>query len=325
MVRVLRYVHKIFMCLMLVGAIKSSALSVKVLSEVDVASFSVINESISHGGTDASIRKVTDGTTIYILKQIVRSDLNEQWLLINDCIASTVGCEVDVPLNEVFFIPYFVGSHLKMYPERAATLHMYVPGYDVESMHPQFLLPDFSVHQRVINTNSVWQKQYPLAVHKQGLSVLCIESMSLHESLPLVVALDTFVGNGDRSKPNLFYDEKSNYFYGIDHAAAFSKQLPLLACERLKELVHKNYFKECNKMVIQSMRKYRDTLQELYMNNKPFVMIEAMHTLVFSLDAPASYDRAVQERLEWHSTVIKNNYAVTKELIALLDQIVVCY
>jgi hypothetical protein len=84
-----------------------------------------------------------------------------------------------------------------------------------------------------VNLDSPWQKKYPLAWDEQGLTGSIIETMSMHVTLPYLVALDTFIGNSDRSLPNIFYDKKSNTFYGIDHAAAFTRALASFAYDRL--------------------------------------------------------------------------------------------
>lgn len=129
-----------FWIMILIGCIgQSYGLSVKVLSEQDLSHFSIVESQVSHTGTDADIRKVTDGNRVYILKQTTDSSLDEQFLLVNDCIASAIGVEVGVPINQVFFVPYNAGSHLKKYPERAGTLHCIVPGNDIESVFPKML------------------------------------------------------------------------------------------------------------------------------------------------------------------------------------------
>lgn len=303
---------------------KIVALSVKILSEIELSRFSVIDENVSHSGTDACIRKITDGKAIYIFKQIDDSSMSQQLLLINDCVASSVGIQAGISINEVCFVPYTVGAHLKKYPERAATLHTYVAGCDVDLKLPLFLSTDFSIHQRVIDVNSAWQKQYPLLAKNQGLSKLRIESMSFHKQLPSIVALDTFIGNGDRSKPNIFYDEHKGCFCGIDHAAAFGKTLPFFACERLKELVHEGYFKSSDKKIVDGLRIYLNTLQRLHSTCQPSVIREALSMLIPYLASHAVDNSEIKKRLCHHEVIIENNYMVTAELIELLKESVCC-
>jgi hypothetical protein len=298
----------------------SYSLPIKILLTNDLEAFSVIEETIVHTGSDAYIVKVTDGKNIYILKQINDSSIDEQFLLINDCVSSTIGTANGISVNAVSFIPFDVAPHLKPYPDRAATLHVIVNGKDLESELPDNLLEHFTLHQRVVNPNSPWQKKYPLADNQQGLDKTIIESMSLHKDLSALVALDTFIGNSDRSLPNIFYDKKSNSFYGIDQAAAFTKKLPLLACERLQELVSQDYFLSCDAKIIHSLRPYRYTLSKLRVI-KPDSIVEAIQELVPHLAFQASLNADVINRVSYHRDIIEKNYAASAKLITLIDKI----
>jgi hypothetical protein len=311
----------IFISLITAFIFQTYGLSVKVLSEHQLLLFSVVENQIIHTGTDAYIRKVTHGNSLYILKQINDSSIDEQFLLINDCIASTIGFESGVPVNEVLFIPYNAGSHLKLYPERAATLHCIVPGQDLESVLPEILPANFSLHQRVINHSSVWQKKYPMSENQQGLSKLIIESMCCHTDLPLIAAFDCFVGNSDRSNPNLFYDAQTDSFYGIDQAAAFSKKLPSLALDRLNELMTMEYFDECRLATLDSLRRYQNMLRKLSDDVKPCAIIQSMKDLAFNLCPHALSNSEVEARTQYHSIMIAQNYLHTAELLRILDQI----
>jgi hypothetical protein len=82
----------------------------------------------------------------------------------------------------------------------------------------------------------MWHRWGPLAVERTGLTIEIIQNMAKHPDLPRIVALDTFVGNADRSPPNLYYDEITDRFCGIDMAASFSSPLALAAYQRLEGL-----------------------------------------------------------------------------------------
>lgn len=296
-------------------------LSVKVLSERELNGFVIIESSVHHTGTDACIRKVTDGTAVYILKQINNPSCDEQFLLVNDAIASTMGISNGIYVNEVAFIPYNVGSTIKMYPERAATLHALVPGNDLAFALPALLSGNFTLHQRVVHPNSLWQKKFSLEVHQQGLTKTIIENMAAHKNLPPIVALDTLVGNSDRSLPNIFYDQQSNQFYGIDQAAAFAKLLPLFATDRLKELVFADYFCARPLNVMHGLRAYRNTLFQLQENVKPAMIVEEMKKLADHLGLNALQNDEVKARLHYHQQVIEQNYSYCLELLNILEQI----
>lgn len=316
------YNMKYFLLLFLCIITQSYGISIPILSEEDCARFTVVNSSISHTGTDAAIATVTDGNMLYILKQIHDPSLDEQFLLINDCVASTIGYQAGIPVNQVSFIRYNIGAHLKLYPERAATLHEYITGIDLETILPSFLPDYFTLQQRVINHDSPWQKKYPLKVHEQGVTRTVIESMSCNRALVMLVALDTLTGNSDRSLPNIFYDPQRDIFCGIDQAAAFTRELPLYGYQRLQELVDQGYFFLCPQEVIEGLRLYRDTLRFLMQRIPGDTIMEPMRQLVPYLSSSASKNSEIREKMRHHQMVIERNYNYTRELIVLLDQIV---
>ena len=76
----------------------------------------------------------------------------------------------------------------------------------------------FTLHQRL-------PKGDRLPYERRGLTPEVMDNMARHPMLPSIAAFDTFVGNGDRSSPNLFYDTPTDSFTGIDLAAAFNRRL----------------------------------------------------------------------------------------------------
>lgn len=81
---------------------------------------------------------------------------------------------------------------------------------------------EFTLHQRL-------PKGDQLPLEQRGLTQEVIDNMARHPMLPCIAALDTFLGNGDRSSPNLFYDKPTNSFTSIDLAAAFNRRLASVA------------------------------------------------------------------------------------------------
>ena len=67
--------------------------------------------------------------------------------------------------------------------------------------------------------------------------------MSFHSDLASLCALDTFIGNYDRSWENLSYNSTTNRFCGIDQGSSFTKKLAPLTYRRVKELEKKDIFR----------------------------------------------------------------------------------
>lgn len=315
------FIFSFIILVLTVQSVLLTAWPVKILTKEEMDTFSILESNVPHTGSDASIQKVTDGLHIYVLKQINDPSLDEQYLLINDIIASTIANDIGIHINEVFFIPYSVANHLKIFPDRAATLHSYVYGKDLEQRLPDCCSNDFTIHQLSLYLLSVWPQQQPIEEHQQGLNRNIINNMSIHDDLPAIVALDTFIGNSDRSLPNIFYDSQSDHFYGIDQAAAFNINLALFANDRLKELLKDGYFLSCDVKVIYGLRKFRNVLWRLKEKFKPLILIQSMQELFPYLGLNMLQKGEVYPRIHYEAKVIEDTYCSISELITVLDQI----
>jgi hypothetical protein len=297
---------------------KTTQIIVPVITQEQADALWVIEEKIEHPGTDAWVQKATDGQNIFIIKQI-NDATDEQFLLISDVVASAIGSAVGVPINAVSFIPYTVGAHLKKYPDRAATLHVYISGYDLEPPFPSFIPHFFTLHQRI----NVPQRQKKIvADNQQGVTRAIIESMSVNPAFSRLCAFDTFVGNIDRS-PNIRYrvNQVGPEFYGIDQACAFLQILPDFAIVRIQELLMQGYFDSCAPEVIEGLRIYRDCLQELHEIALDFNLKSIMSDLVPLLSENAAQDKEIGYRINRHSRIFKHNRESSIQLIAVLDQV----
>lgn len=291
--------------------------NIKIIDQVDLENYKEKIE-LDHNSSDAIVSLLIDqNNNKSIIKQIKNQDFCEQFLLITDLVASQIGFNAGISVNSVSLVPASIKSKTKKYQNRAATLHSYAFGKNLESL-PAFLPDWFSLHQRIIQENSIWQKKYPLKPEMQGLTLKIIESMQFHQGLPALVAFDTFIGNADRSEPNIFYCSELHKFTGIDHAAAFSNNLAELALSRLEELDKRNYFNTCSPSIIHSLRTYTDTLEKLIYMYKPndiFLQLEKYSSFLESTVGQ------FKKRLEFHKRIIIQSYNSCLQLITLLNKI----
>lgn len=210
----------------------------------------------------------------YIVKQIRDKTPFEQLLLINDLCASEIGITCGIPLNKVSLISSGVSFPGKLILDCPATLHKVVPGISADESLPW---EGFSIHQRFHRPANLERVYGKLPDDEKGLTDEVLYHMQKHPDLIKIVAFDTFVGNGDRSNPNIFYDANSNQFWGIDMAASFRSNLAKIVHTRMQnsdELklpkaffatlrkLHKNYPpKELNSLLINSVIKSKYFLQ----------------------------------------------------------------
>ncbi len=297
-------------------------LPIKILSEQQASKLKLIQADLAHRGVDAIVSKVTDGKNIFILKQINDPSFEEQFQLITDTVVSTMGNNVGVNVNEVSFVPYNIGNHLKTYKDRAATLHAYVDGVDIETEHPMFLPQDFRIQQRLRCPGVEDKKKLE---ELRGLRFLTLMSISYHKDLPGIVALDTFSGNFDRNQSNLIYSQKMNRFCGIDQAMAYTVNVPslsLIATHKLGLLFDQGYFDSCPQTVLNGLLNYKNVLVQLYETMRPKIVVDMMQSLIPYLDGHGNRTRNELEYIDYFISNICDNHINSLHLIILLDEIV---
>lgn len=252
----------------------------------------------------------------FVVKQIKDSSPDEQFLLVLDALGCFIAESSDIPMNKVTIIPSNKAFHGKKTLEFPATLHSLVKGVSTDKM---CFYQDIDIHQRYRYKNSpMWHQWGPLAPEKTGLTIEIIQNMARHPDLPRIVALDTFVGNADRSPPNLYYDEIADRFCGIDMAASFSSPLPLVAYQCFKRL--KSHLTGSE---LSALTDYANTLEFLIKAWPPEkqerILMEYSEMAGFT-HGSCLFDQDVFERIEFHKKRIKDNYKSSLNLLKLIKR-----
>jgi hypothetical protein len=236
-----------------------------------------------------------------------------------------VGChiaeQISVPMNRVIIIPAAVSSVGKKRTDLPATLHTMALGICTEEEGCAYHAVD--LHQRFRKKNSpMWEKWGPLPPEAIGLTLNVIQNMAKHSDLPKIVALDTFVGNADRSAPNLFYDAETDRFYGIDMAASFNTELAKEAYLQIQQMEMAHI--SLSKREKDALKEYTCTLEILLKNYPP----EIQESLLIKYAEMAGFQEGsflwneeVQERMDFHRRCIRSNFEYSKKLVSLLSQI----
>jgi len=252
----------------------------------------------------------------FVVKQIKNSSPDEQFLLVLDTLGCFIAESSDIPMNKVIIIPSNTPFHGKKTLEFPATLHSLAKGISTDK---KCLYQDIDVHQRFRKKNSpMWHRWGPLATEKTGLTIEIIQNMVRHPDLPRIVALDTFVGNADRSPPNLYYDEIIDRFCGIDMAASFSSPLALAACQCLEGL--KNHLTSDE---LSALIDYANTLELLIKiwppEKQERILLEYSEIAGFT-NGSCLFNQDVFERIEFHKKSIQDNYQNCVKLLALINR-----
>jgi hypothetical protein len=253
----------------------------------------------------------------FVVKQIKDPSPDEQFLLVLDTLGCFIAESSDIPMNKVTIIPPNMPFHGKKILEFPATLHSLAIGISTDQ---KCFYQDIDVHQRFRKENSpMWQRWGPLPSEKTGLTIGIIQNMAKHPDLPRIVALDTFLGNADRSSPNLYYDKTTDSFCGIDMAASFSSPLALVAYQHLQKVDRSHLTSD----EFSALMEYANTLEFLINNWHPEkqerILLEYSEEAGFK-NGGRLFDQNVAERIEFHKMNIKNNYQNSIDLLKLINQ-----
>ncbi len=249
---------------------------------------------------------------LFIIKQIKTSSPTMQFKAIREMLSAYIAESNNLPAHRVRIIPAGFALPGKLAMQRPATLHTVVPGY--KASH-------FSRFSE-INIQQYAEKSYPM--DKWGLRYEIIHSMSLHQILPAIVALDTFIGNDDRNKANFFYDEKSDMFWMIDMEKAYKENLSDLACKFIQKLLNNQLF-NFTEAEIKGLIIYRNTLKKLSKNHPPDELHKKLDKFIFQAGIkPGSslFNNKMIQIIKEYKKKISESYASTQQLIMLLDKLI---
>lgn len=256
----------------------------------------------------------------FVLKQVKEDSGDEQFLLVLDAVACHMAETIQTPMNRVIIIEPNASSPQKIKRGFPATLHTMALG---KSTDQQGSYQNIDIHQRFRRKNSPKEEKWGvLSPEETGLTLTIIQEMAKHSDLAGIIALDTFVGNADRSPPNLFYDSVTDRFCGIDMAASFNSDLAKEACRQLQILIDKGIALSSKEK--QALAKYAYTLEVLLQKYPPNLQEDLL--LKFSqkagfIEGSFLFNQDVIERIEHHKRCIKCNYEYSGQLVVLVHKL----
>ncbi len=192
----------------------------------------------------------------WIFKQYKNASAEDQIDLVFEVLASQVAQKLQIPINYVELVKASDSLSFKMQKNEPGSLHKKVLGVQADQQPPW---ENFDIQQK-FRSNWMIQKKGPLASEEKGLRKVVLENISKHPALAQIVALDTYLGNMDRSLPNIFYDQESNAFYGIDMGNSFKGNLAQEALTKIKEL---HYDELLTSDMLLGLKTYNETLKML--------------------------------------------------------------
>ena len=272
------------------------------LSCLPLAGYS-ITQRWTQGDCELLVLEDGDGAKA-LLKMICDPDPDEQLLLVVDYLACWIAESCALPINRVRLVSPQDNPYGGL-----ATLHEWASGCSIEDHAPW---DDFDLQQRYRHPDSPYYEIYgPLPSERQGLNRAVLGTMTKHPQLAQIAALDTFLGNADRSKANLYYDWENDSFVGIDLAASLRSPLTAAAIRQLNEMKAFGF----SDGELRALRIYKSTLENLYasVSVRDFSDWLREFTGVLGLqDSGQVYAKEAQ----W-----QHNYVLTPALLHLLEEI----
>ena len=251
---------------------------------------------------------------VYLVKQ--KKDPKKLMAVIKDALSAWIAeiFEVAHRVQVISSDENFPGKVKKFLP---ATLHTLAPGKTVrEQKNSKF---------NALRLRQLWARA--TSFNEKGLTKPILHFMSWHRQLPIIVALDLFIGNSDRHCGNLCYDPEKDSFCAIDMDDTFNKDLCAFACKKLKAMMHDKNL-SFSKEEIRAIIIMRDALKLLLHTHKPNNTIKKLYYFAYQAgfsNNNSLYDVRAKNKLKHYEKIIRRTYISVQKLINLLNIIVMKY
>jgi len=251
----------------------------------------------------------------YIIKQKRSGGTRKQFQVVFEKLSAHIAEILKIPAHRVQILPAGMTFPGKVMTERAASILTLVPGIPVKQIKSG---PYSEIDLRQSNRPD-WPKE------ALGLNKKVIASMMLHTDLPLIAALDTFVGIKGRSPGNYFYDKETDHFYMIDMDKAYNTNdqkelISKIACDQVRIMLGaKKVFRTGE---LQGLRLYKDTLQQLVALFPPARIYELMDEFSLASGFKKTYLPEIESRVNRIKINIEKSHHHIIELIDLVSQLI---
>jgi len=189
----------------------------------------------------------------------------------------------------------------KVYIECPATLHTIAPGRSAKESGT--IYESMDLRQKDI-----------------GFNYALLKWMVRHPTLVTIVALDTFLCNGDRHRGNIFYNEADNTFYAIDMEASFKYNYCILACSNITHMmIDLTYVLSDDGLNV--LDEYKKNLEFLIAHHTLEKTIEKYYDFLEQagiVEGSCLFTKKVQMDILYSIAIIKESYEDAKKLVAIL-------
>lgn len=249
---------------------------------------------------------IIDGCA-YIIKQ--KRNAEGQFSVVRDALAAYIAADLSIA-HSVQIIQDFPRKIHEMYPAALLTI---ASGATIRSQ-PECRYYHLCLKQRTVDNE---------LLHNRWLTETIIEQITWHKQLPIIIGLDLFICNTDRHGGNLFYDPDTDCFCAIDMDNIFRRDLPALACEKLKAMISNK--KQFTHQEIEALTSVRDTIQFLLDKYPSHHLIEQLHMFAQQagfVEGSMLYTKKIAKKIARHEAIIVASRESSYKLIKILNKII---
>ncbi len=246
----------------------------------------------------------------WVIKQHKHPSVVHQFTSVLDTLGARIAEKMGVACNRVELLSSSQCRSLKPLSDWPATINSFMPG---ENLKDKSRYEGHFVHQRIRHVEK----------SRQGLTLDVIRNMALHDDLPALVAVDTFIGNSDRNKSNLLYDKKTDTYNAIDFGDSFKTNLAEIALGYIRT-IRKSALKPAE---VKALTVYTTTLKALLKRYPPRTLITLLDRLAHQAGffQKAKVSNTVRlllyRRLKIHKAFVYRSFRSTQQLVHDLDRL----
>ncbi len=255
----------------------------------------------------------------YCVKQMKdrRVSGRRDYRLIIESFCSYIAETIDAPINVVEIIPKDIEFIGKIIEGRLASLHTFAHGKQLDHPGPYYHL---NLRRHFIRLTNAEKHGLVSQKVKEGFMLSMITEISRHHQLPIIVALYTFIGNRDCGHCNLFYDQKTDQFSGIDMEKSFLKELSQKLYQFFVGILD-NLSVQLNNSQLKTLILYRNTLKELLQKNKPEFLRKLLDKIIIKSKIDLS-SKEICNQIRIYKSNIDKMYISANKLVKVLDNMI---
>lgn len=275
----------------------------------DPAHYSFLEVKESKNSYISILYKNGNKDDLWVLKQKRFTSTRAEYLLALDAYGSSVAASIGFPTPKARVVSPKVEFPGKHFQDRAAILSPFFTARPVRLGGPYMGI-------------KVNQLYYSVASEQRGMRPEVLKNMGRHPDLPILCAIDTFLGNTDRCCDNLVRDESADRFIAFDFDVSGHRPLCKAARNQILKLFTNEEYKKLSADQRQGIIAYRNALALLFARNPADKLEQRLEKFVKQAlpDEISSWE--VQGYLNKNKRFIRRTFEDAHALLVTLNDLI---